>query len=106
MNDITIEQFNTLLENIEVYTQYLGNKKTDSKIKLVKRELITDLRINKSQEKEGKEGEEIRIFDVFPNTDYFLKVNIGTNSYVENEFLRSLKIVKKSEKTIKVFEYE
>ena len=89
----SISDINKVLSNLQIYTLEKPNN------------LIHEEVINTCSGDQGEEGETIRVFDVFDGK-FFLKLNIGTDSYGDNEFVRSISIVQGKTKKVTVYEFE
>lgn len=74
----------------------IPNLKYDKKFKIVATQK------NQEGEYEGSYSSEINVYDI--GSDTFLKVEIRTDSYGENEFVHSIQIVKPITKTITDYE--
>lgn len=108
MNNLTIEQFNKLgaqLQKIVSY-HYAPNTVNLKNFTFVK-EIHNDLEEIGSNPKEGIDGHACYIlkWDELPK-EYFLKVELTSDSYGDNVSLKSLTIVKGKSRQITVFEYE
>lgn len=92
----SISDINKVLSNLRIYT-------FENPSNMIHEQVINTC--NGDYEDQGEEGETIRVFDVFDGK-FFLKLNIGTDSYGDNEFVRSISIVQGKTKKVTVYEFE
>lgn len=92
---LSIKKLNKALSQIQRFT----NTTKDMIYERVIKEIDT-----RGEGEQGEEGEIIRVFDVLED-GWFLKANIGTDSYGDNHFVRSIQIVRGQTKTVTVYEF-
>ena len=67
-----------------------------------------DRKVNYEVDGYGEQGESNdidEVYDIGLKDGFFLKINIGSDSYGSHEFVRGLQFVKPKEKIVTIYEY-
>lgn len=94
---IELSVVNEILENLENIRGSYGNKT----FKKISQETIYE--INNSYG-DGEQGAEGQSYEIYEYKGMFIKLDVRTDSYGDNEFVRGVQFVEPIEKTVLVYE--
>lgn len=95
--EIKLSLVNEILADLEDIRNSYGNKK----MKKITEEIIYEINNSYGDGEQGAEGQK---YEIYQYKGLFIKLDIRTDSYGENESVRGIQFVTPTEKTVLVYE--